>query len=225
MPVSEGKTHEYLIKYLIENINWNEKNTFLDCGIGIGLIARSIYLSYCYYKNIKNFIFTQFLNQYINSNKNIEEINITGLEIYKNYIIYQKNNPEHNQIRYYFNLYGEIYHNLYNSIISGEKGNFIEYIKNMKEKYDYIIFGDSLEHIEKQDAVNIINIAKQKINKAIIILIPIIEYEQDEVLGNIYEKHLSQWKKEEIENILGLKYINKGETTGLFIYENKIKKE
>jgi 2-polyprenyl-3-methyl-5-hydroxy-6-metoxy-1,4-benzoquinol methylase len=68
------------------------------------------------------------------------------------------------------------------------------YIKNILDfefdYYDLIIFGDVLEHIELELAKNLLSrfISEKKCGK-IIVSIP-YRYEQDEVYGNPYEKHL-----------------------------------
>lgn len=78
---------------------------------------------------------------------------------------------------------------------------YIENILDFDFKYyDLIIFGDVLEHIELEHAKNLLSsyINENKCNR-IIVSIP-YEYEQDEVYGNRYEKHLqSEVNKEFME--------------------------
>lgn len=64
-----------------------------------------------------------------------------------------------------------------------------ENIINLKyHKYDIIIFGDVIEHLNVEDAKQVLEYAYNNC-KEMIVAIP-YELEQDEVGGNIYEKHL-----------------------------------
>jgi len=68
---------------------------------------------------------------------------------------------------------------------------YIENILDFDFKYyDLIIFGDVLEHIELELAKNLLKrfIEENKCDN-IVVSIP-YEYEQDEIYGNPYEKHL-----------------------------------
>lgn len=66
------------------------------------------------------------------------------------------------------------------------------YCMNIKDyyyyKYDIIIFGDILEHLTVEEARKVLEYAIPRC-KELIVAVP-YELEQDEVGGNIYEKHL-----------------------------------
>ena len=68
---------------------------------------------------------------------------------------------------------------------------FIENILDFNfDFYDLIIMGDVLEHIELESAKNLLSgFIERKKCRAIVISIP-YEYEQDELYGNHFEKHL-----------------------------------
>lgn len=56
------------------------------------------------------------------------------------------------------------------------------------EFYDIIIMGDVLEHLERSDAIKLLNRIKDKC-KELLVIVPYY-LPQDEVFGNKYEKHL-----------------------------------
>jgi SAM-dependent methyltransferase len=64
---------------------------------------------------------------------------------------------------------------------------------------DCYIFGDVLEHLPKDDAINVIN--KIPKDKHIIISIPLGIYEQGELEGNPHEAHKGYWTYDEVYNL------------------------
>jgi SAM-dependent methyltransferase len=64
------------------------------------------------------------------------------------------------------------------------------------EDYDFIILGDILEHLSREDAKNILNRLKDKC-KELIVVVPYY-LPQDEVFGNKYEIHLQPDLDDEI---------------------------
>lgn len=75
---------------------------------------------------------------------------------------------------------------------------------------DLTIIGDMLEHISKDDAVNLVNDVL-KFSKFCIISIPIIHFPQDEVNNNPYEKHVKDdWSHNEVIETFGT-YVKKFE--------------
>ena len=66
---------------------------------------------------------------------------------------------------------------------------------------DCIIFGDVLEHMEKQKALDLLAKAREKYPH-IILSIPIGKYEQGALEGNPYEEHKSTWEFEELNSLL-----------------------
>ncbi|MBS5800264.1 MAG: hypothetical protein KID02_10995 [Clostridiales bacterium] len=72
-----------------------------------------------------------------------------------------------------------------------------DYLLGCKRNYDLIIYGDVLEHFEKEDAIQLLD-KSLKIAKYVLINIPIgSSWEQDELYDNPYEKHKSEWQVED----------------------------
>lgn len=123
---------------------------------------------------------------------------IDGLEGYEGYIY-----PE------MFEYYGRI-------ILS-------DLVKFYTEKsfldYDIYCFMDILEHLKKEDAVEIIRYLRNA-NKTIIVSIPINEkhYKQDNeyIKNNELERHLHDWNIREIENDLHLNLVDINGGLGVF---------
>lgn len=63
---------------------------------------------------------------------------------------------------------------------------------------DCIIYGDVIEHINKQEAWDMLDFAVYNFNH-VILSIPIGKYDSIIRNGNIYEAHLSTWDFEEID--------------------------
>jgi predicted RNA methylase len=84
---------------------------------------------------------------------------------------------------------------VYDEIICGD-------LKNIEWKEaDLAIFGDVIEHFYKEDSLKIIDRAKRKYKK-IIIVIPIGLFEQGAFEGNPFEEHKSTWEFEELCELL-----------------------
>ena len=81
---------------------------------------------------------------------------------------------------------------------------------------DLIIFGDILEHLEKQDAINVIEKAIKQF-KHIIISIPIGKYPSKIHYGNKFEEHKSTWRFKDIENKTDWKIKFEVKQIGIFI--------
>ena len=99
---------------------------------------------------------------------------ITGLEIFEPYIE-----------RFGIN-------NLYNKII-------VEDVREHKDfDYDLVIFGDVLEHMVKEDALKVWELARSQA-RYLMISIPTIHLPQGESEGNIHETHLEEdWDVESV---------------------------
>ena len=85
-------------------------------------------------------------------------------------------------------------------------------------KYDLVIFGDILEHMSKDDAIEVWNkVAKSA--KYGIISIPIIHYPQGHAHGNPYEEHIKDdWSTKEIlETFQRIVEFKEFDVTGVFI--------
>lgn len=74
----------------------------------------------------------------------------------------------------------------------------IEFFKTSQECYDLVFMGDVVEHMTKEQAVEMVEMAKQ-VCRLIIISIPIVHYPQDEYEGNPYEAHVKDdWSVQEV---------------------------
>jgi hypothetical protein len=79
-------------------------------------------------------------------------------------------------------------------------GDAKEKIYDLDDDYDLIIFGDVLEHFTKEDGENLLKISLKK-SRYVIVAVPIGEnWEQDEMYGNIYERHLASWYVDEFKS-------------------------
>ncbi len=87
---------------------------------------------------------------------------------------------------------------IYDQILVGNILDFLELTKYLEA--DCIIFGDVLEHMTKEHAQKCIDWADANFQH-VVISTP-INYEQGEVDGNPYEKHLSVWSMEELNSMV-----------------------
>jgi len=105
------------------------------------------------------------------------ELQIDGVEIFNSNI--------EEYLKYF-------YSNIYNI-------DAYQYINSTPDFYDLIIIGDMLEHLEKRKANDFLHNCMAK-SKFVMINIPIgNDWEQSEMYGNIYEKHLSYWKVKDFD--------------------------
>ena len=80
-----------------------------------------------------------------------------------------------------------------------------------------VIAGDMLEHLDRAEALAVIDSMKVWADN-IFISIPIIHWDQDAVNGNWYEIHRHDWTFEEMRDVLadGLKASSKGDIIGVY---------
>lgn len=99
------------------------------------------------------------------------------------------------------------YHKVYNIDIKGFKYDF----------YDIIIFGDIIEHLDTNEAQEVLKYAYNKC-KEMIIAVP-YKLKQDEVDGNIYEIHRQDDLTDEImkERYPYLKLLYKNDLYGYYV--------
>lgn len=84
---------------------------------------------------------------------------------------------------------------LYNNIFIGDMR---EIIPKLIRNYDLIIMGDSLEHISKEDGLELIRILRKK--GTLIITTPDYWNEGKAIMDNEHEKHQCYWKDEDFES-------------------------
>jgi len=67
---------------------------------------------------------------------------------------------------------------------------------------DCVIFGDVLEHVERDDAVALLQRAEAAGAWNILVSVPIVDSPQGEVDGNPHEAHLHQWDADDMDAVL-----------------------
>jgi len=92
--------------------------------------------------------------------------------------------------------------------------------------YDLVIFGDILEHMTKEEAIELWDKVSKTARYAII-SIPIIHYPQGHEHGNPYEEHVKDdWSSEEIlETFSNIKEYKEFDITGVYIARFKDESE
>jgi len=102
--------------------------------------------------------------------------------------------------------------NRYDILVNMDVRNFIWH-----SNFDVAFFGDILEHMEKEEAVNLIAEAK-RFCRHIYISIPIILFHQGPVKGNPYEEHIKpDWShKEVMETWPEIVWSHPGNTVGVY---------
>jgi 2-polyprenyl-3-methyl-5-hydroxy-6-metoxy-1,4-benzoquinol methylase len=94
-------------------------------------------------------------------------------------------------------------------------------VREHKEfNYDLVIFGDVLEHMTKEESINLWNNCISQC-KCAMISIPIIHYPQEEIEGNPYEVHVKDdWTPIEVlESFKGIYECRFFKSTGTFFAE------
>jgi 2-polyprenyl-3-methyl-5-hydroxy-6-metoxy-1,4-benzoquinol methylase len=89
---------------------------------------------------------------------------------------------------------------------------------------DLIIFGDVLEHMSKEEAISVWNVARKGCKYGII-SVPIIHYPQGEWFGNIHETHIvDDWDNIKVwEAFKGITECIVGKETGTYLAKFKEK--
>lgn len=101
---------------------------------------------------------------------------IDCVEVFKDYIT-----PLHNYI----------YSNIYNK-------NILELVLILDHKYDLILLIDVLEHFEKKEGSNLLDILLKN-NNGVLISTPKKPSPQKDAFGNMYETHRSRWTKNDLK--------------------------
>ena len=90
---------------------------------------------------------------------------------------------------------------------------------------DLVIFGDILEHVERDDAVALLQRAEAVGAWNILVSVPIVESIQGEVDGNPHEAHLHQWDADDMDQVLaslgGRVESNRGSTLGVWWWSRR----
>lgn len=90
---------------------------------------------------------------------------------------------------------------------------------------DLVIFGDILEHVERDEAVTLLQRTEAAGAWNILISVPIVESIQGEVDGNPHEAHLHQWDADDMDGVLaelgGRTEAMRGETLGVWWWSRR----
>ncbi|OGV71049.1 MAG: hypothetical protein A2283_01910 [Lentisphaerae bacterium RIFOXYA12_FULL_48_11] len=93
-------------------------------------------------------------------------------------------------------IYPEVYNNTY-------EGDARLMVSKLGE-YDVVICGDMIEHVEKSEALQLLEDMKNRARHAVIVILPLGECPQGAVYGNEYEVHRSTWNKEDFAGSIKL---------------------
>lgn len=104
-------------------------------------------------------------------------------------------------------------------------GDALKIIPSMPDNWDIVIFGDVLEHFERNDAENLLEWATLN-SKYVMLNIPLGDvWPQEESYGNIYEKHQSIWMPQDFKRfnplISRIMLDFKGRPFGIFIFSEE----
>jgi 2-polyprenyl-3-methyl-5-hydroxy-6-metoxy-1,4-benzoquinol methylase len=91
-------------------------------------------------------------------------------------------------------------------------------VSTFGKETDLVIFGDVLEHMSRDDAMFVWNLARRDAKYGIISM-PIIHYPQGEIDGNIHETHVvDDWNNLKIfESFRDIKECRLGDVTGAYL--------
>lgn len=84
---------------------------------------------------------------------------------------------------------GEIQNSIYDRII----GQPIQQVVDDLGEYDVILMADVIEHLEKEEGLAVLRKLVTRAKARLIVATPNGYYEQDEMYGNEFERHLSAW--------------------------------
>lgn len=91
---------------------------------------------------------------------------------------------------------------------------------------DLVIAGDVLEHMERDDAVALLQRIEQAGAWHILVSLPIVDSQQGEVDGNPHEAHVHQWDAKDMDAVLaalgGRAESMKGSTLGVWWWSRRI---
>jgi 2-polyprenyl-3-methyl-5-hydroxy-6-metoxy-1,4-benzoquinol methylase len=139
-------------------------------------------------------------------------IEITGVEIYEPYV-------KPGKIREKMEQTVGCFHHLYTHPII--IADFTRWLDAAEERSVHtVIFGDSLEHVEPEQAKKTLLRARHVAKLGVIVNAPIVHYPQGPILGNEHETHLLQWSRQEWERQGGV-HIGGNNTVGCFLFHPK----
>lgn len=136
---------------------------------------------------------------------------IKGLEIFAPYV-------ENGPVRQRLEVSSGVFHHLYDEVIIGD---FVPYIDEAEPRSVHaVIFGDSLEHVEPEQAGLTLTKARRMAKCGVVVNAPIVHYPQGAVLGNAHEAHRLHWARGEWERRGGI-YLGGNDIVGCFLFPPK----
>jgi len=91
----------------------------------------------------------------------------------------------------YYNPICDIYDRVYGQDVK----ELLPHLKN----YELVLICDVLEHLTKDDGIQVLAECKRMATKAVIVSTPFGPYPQDTCFGNENERHISEWKVNDFE--------------------------
>lgn len=137
----------------------------------------------------------------------VPDMTITGIEVFAPYI---EPGPTRDRIG------AGAFLMLYDHIILADFCAWLEYDAKTQSA-DVVIFGDSLEHVEPEQALKTLAHARRVARIGVIVNAPIIHYPQGEILGNVHEIHRLHWSRAEWEKLGGV-YVGGNDIVGCFVF-------
>lgn len=133
---------------------------------------------------------------------------LTGVEIYKPYI-------ERGKIRDRMEVTTGHFHHLYDSLLCAD---FVQHLGSTPEKsVDVVIFGDSLDHVDSDQALKSLARARRVGRYGVVVNAPIVRVAPVSAFGNEQEKKQFAWSRQEWERQGGI-YLGGNAAAGCFLF-------
>lgn len=139
-----------------------------------------------------------------------KKVQITGLEIYLPYLI---DWSKRSRLQ-------ACCHDVYDTIVAGAMGDMYVFLRDFAwpNGYDFVLFGDSLEHLREDKALETLDRARIAAQQAVYVKAPIVNYPQGPKLGNAAEEHMIQFDRARWES-LGGRCLGQSASVGVFVWE------
>jgi hypothetical protein len=108
---------------------------------------------------------------------------------------------------------------LYDAITVADARFYLDFLAESRTKYDAVILGDVLEHMPKDDAIELWKDANRVADEMVVASLPIVHYPQGAHGGNPYEKHVKDdWSHAEVmESFPGITESWTGTEIGVYV--------
>lgn len=150
------------------------------------------------------------------------EARITGLEVFAPYVLDTAKRAE-------VEAECGLYHHLYESMIVGRLGDFRLFLPEQASgSYDFVVFGDSLEHVARSEGEEALAAAQAVARRAVVAVIPSVQriegqdyaLVQGVAFGNSHEAHLAHWWPRQLE-ALGGRAAGHGQFATVYVWEQR----